>query len=179
MNRKVKKIDAAEEQLKTAISLYFADETPVSVHTLAMAAHEILDQICAHKKLERGIVQKFSESIKSEKRGEFWQKINEAKNFFKHARSDPDPEVSIEWNTELASYYIFDSITLYQRIKSILPCEFVSFFIWFRGQHPGLWEGTPTEFSPIFDNTNDILSGKDKKEAYQLLMNACKLAQKE
>jgi hypothetical protein len=38
----ITKLDAARRQLETAITLWFHDADPVSVHTLAMAAHGIL-----------------------------------------------------------------------------------------------------------------------------------------
>jgi hypothetical protein len=38
----ISKLDAAKRQLKTAINLYFSYGDPVSIHTLASAAREIL-----------------------------------------------------------------------------------------------------------------------------------------
>jgi len=38
---KISKLDAAKRQLETAIRLYFNEADPVSVHTLAGAAHTI------------------------------------------------------------------------------------------------------------------------------------------
>ena len=38
----VNKLDAARRQLETAVTLWFHDGDPVSIHTLLMAAHEIL-----------------------------------------------------------------------------------------------------------------------------------------
>ena len=38
----VTEIDAARRQLETAVVLYFREEDPVSIHTLACAAYEIL-----------------------------------------------------------------------------------------------------------------------------------------
>jgi hypothetical protein len=40
----ISKIDAAKSRLMPAIELYFEDRDPVSVHTLAMAAAEIIDR---------------------------------------------------------------------------------------------------------------------------------------
>jgi hypothetical protein len=39
---RIGKMDAAHRQLKAAIRLWFADEDPVAVHTLAAASHEII-----------------------------------------------------------------------------------------------------------------------------------------
>jgi hypothetical protein len=45
----ITKLDAARRQLETAITLWFHDADPISVHTLVMAAHGILKAI--NKKL--------------------------------------------------------------------------------------------------------------------------------
>jgi len=46
----VKKLEAAKRQLHTAITLWFADTDPVSVHTLACAAQQIVHDINTVKK---------------------------------------------------------------------------------------------------------------------------------
>jgi hypothetical protein len=51
---KISKLDAARRQLDTAIRLYFMEGDPVSVHTLAAAAFEILkDLVRSGQGLER------------------------------------------------------------------------------------------------------------------------------
>jgi hypothetical protein len=42
---KVSKTDAAKRQLETAIRLWFFSADPVSIHTLAAAAHQILHDL--------------------------------------------------------------------------------------------------------------------------------------
>lgn len=42
---KISKLDAAKRQLETAIRLYFNEADPISIHTLAGAAHTILSDI--------------------------------------------------------------------------------------------------------------------------------------
>jgi hypothetical protein len=49
---KITKLDAAKRQLATAIRLYFEDRDPVSVHTLVMAAGEIIDRLCEWQRLQ-------------------------------------------------------------------------------------------------------------------------------
>jgi hypothetical protein len=39
---KVKKLDAARHQLRTAIELWFCDGDPISIPTLAFASYEII-----------------------------------------------------------------------------------------------------------------------------------------
>lgn len=42
---KISKLDAAKRQLETAIRLYFNSADPVSIHTLACAAHSIISDL--------------------------------------------------------------------------------------------------------------------------------------
>lgn len=42
----ISKIDAAKRQLETAITLYFQNGDPVSIHTLAAAAYDVLHALC-------------------------------------------------------------------------------------------------------------------------------------
>jgi hypothetical protein len=45
----VTKLDAARRQLKTAIKLWFEDGDPVAIHTLIVAAYEIIDILAGAK----------------------------------------------------------------------------------------------------------------------------------
>src|SRR5438128_1514480 len=45
----VTKLDAVRRQLETAIILWFHDGDPVSIHTLAAAAYQIIYDINAHR----------------------------------------------------------------------------------------------------------------------------------
>lgn len=85
----VTKLDAATHQLTTAIWLYFEDLDPISVHTLACAAAEVLDQLCAHRGV-RSVRQELLDLVRTDKRKEVSRALNAARNFFKHADTDPD-----------------------------------------------------------------------------------------
>ncbi len=172
----ISKLSVAEEQLITAIQLYFEGSNPVSVHTLARAAHEILDSICAFRKLERGVVQQGLKWIKPEFKKTFLAKTSEAKNFFKHADKDPDPEGAIEWNPELSTHYIFDATSLYRRItNNPIPCEIMSFILWYRIKNPDMWENTPVELEKNIAEAKKLLEETDKQDVYNILMQICKL----
>ena len=45
----VSKFDAARRQLETAIRLYFFQGDPISIHTLASAAAQILHDLSRHR----------------------------------------------------------------------------------------------------------------------------------
>ena len=87
-NIKISKLDAAKRQLESAILLYFNDSDPVSIHTLAGAAHGILADLNKKGGGHPMILSDFL--IKDDFKQDFRKKLSEAKNHFKHANQDPD-----------------------------------------------------------------------------------------
>ncbi len=84
----VTKLDAARRQLETAITLWFHDADPVSVHTLAMATHGILRAL--NKK--RGgppMIGDPSPSIRPGYEKKVADIVVRSSNFFKHGAKDP------------------------------------------------------------------------------------------
>jgi len=122
------KLDSAKRQLETAIDLFFKNEDPVSIHTLACAAHEILEVILG----ERGVNSMHKEligSIKEEKRDFVFKKINEAKNFFKHGARDVNKTISFD--PELSTYFIWDACQLYEKLTNEKVKRFFIFTFFF------------------------------------------------
>ena len=87
------KLDVARSQLAVAIRLFFDDQDPVSVYTLAANAWEIVDKLCKIRDVDSLSKQtrenlRHSQSLRRDL-------INQPyRNFFKHA--DKDPEGTIE-----------------------------------------------------------------------------------
>ena len=84
----ITKLDAVRRQLETAITLWFHDVDPVSVHTLVMAAHGILKAL--NKK--RGGQPMLGDPMPSIRPG--FEKLVadmfvKSSNFFKHGAKDP------------------------------------------------------------------------------------------
>ncbi len=174
--QKISKFFVAETQFLTAIRLFFNEESPVSAYTLVRAAHEIFDRICTLKGLERSLVDRASLQLKPEKRHAFWLKINEARNFFKHADQDPDPDGEVVWSSELVALYILDTLFMYQRLKeNTLPDEALCFFVWYRMKHPEYWSASPTEFDDMIAGIRGEILNMRKQDAYKLLVHACNL----
>ncbi len=167
MIEKKTKFEVAESQLITAIKLYFDDGDVVSIHTLVRASYEILDNICNSKKLKRGIIHEGVKSFTDPKfKKMIFKKINEAKIFFKHANEDP--EGTITWNPDLSKYFIWDSISLYERLKNKeIPPEMFIFKIYFRIKNKDLWTNN-NEFEGL--NLKDA----DKKIVYNELLKKYK-----
>lgn len=172
--QRISKLVAAESQYLTAIYLFFNDESPVSAYTLVRAAHEIFDRICALKGLNRSLVAQASSQLRPEKQRDFWLKINEARNFFKHADKDPNPDGEIEWSSELVALYILDALFMYQRLKEdSLPDEALCFFVWYRTKHPEYWSESPSEFDDMIAGIRGEILNMKKRDAYKLMLHAC------
>ncbi|MGD0276953.1 MAG: hypothetical protein ABSB79_13030 [Syntrophales bacterium] len=139
---KITKLDAARRQLETAIRLYFNDADPVSIHTLAGAAHNILSDLNNKYGGNPMIVSDFM--VKDEHKVEIRKLINEAKNHFKHANKDP--EVSIDFRPEVNDYVLFDSCEKYIELTSEKILYFIIFRGWFTYTHPGVL---------VYPNTSD------------------------
>ncbi len=98
------KLEAASRQLRTAITLWFDERDPVSVHALAFAAYEIFHTVSAHRDPYRRDLLFDSDWIKDEFRRDWKKHIRREANFFKHG--DRDPEGSIDFNPDLSEWFI-------------------------------------------------------------------------
>lgn len=102
----VKKLDAAREQLQTAIRLWFSDVDTISTHTLACAAHQIIHDINTKRKGRDLLLDTLV--IKDEYRNNWIKLVKRDMNFFKHA--DKDPDGSIEFHPQLTFLFILMSV---------------------------------------------------------------------
>jgi hypothetical protein len=89
----ITKLDAARRRLETAITLWFHDADPVSIHTLVMAAHGILKAI-SRKRGGEPILGDPMPCIRPGFEKLVADMFAKASNFFKHGDKDP-----------LATYY--------------------------------------------------------------------------
>lgn len=78
---RVRSIDAAREHLNTALVLWFADKEPVSVHTLAYAAFEVINDM--NKRAKKPPL--LYEHLPEYNRNELISMLREHAYFFKHA----------------------------------------------------------------------------------------------
>ncbi len=88
----VTKLEAANRQLATAIRLFFENEDPVVVHTLACAAREIYEKHCLKKGLRRTF-DYVKESNPTHAEKDLWNVLNGLRNFFKHPGESLDETV--------------------------------------------------------------------------------------
>lgn len=133
MNKKIKisKLDAAKRQLETAIRLYFNYGDPISIHTLACSAFEILSDLNKQCNGPPMAVSDFL--IKDEFKERFMQMIRKPQNFLKHAKKDPDK--SLDFNPDVTPFFIYDAISKYQEMTGELVTYFRIFMGWYCAQN--------------------------------------------
>lgn len=135
MELHISKLDAAKRQLEAAIHLFFRAGDPVSIHTLAGAAFRILDDIGSKQDI-KSIHKQLLDWVKLEKKDEVSKAINAAKNFFKHA--DSDPNGIIKFNPESTTYYLMDASRMYYSLSQQNVPIFKLYDIWFAVRHPDI-----------------------------------------
>jgi hypothetical protein len=130
------KIDAARRQLQTAIRLFFMEVDPVSTHTLASAAQEILRGLLKAKGLASTSI-KDSDLVPTDKRKLWFEAVNHEQNFLKHA--DRDPDGTLVYNPELLPYVLHDASSMYSALNDgVLVVEVAAFIMWFVVHYPEL-----------------------------------------
>jgi hypothetical protein len=101
----VSKQSAARSQLESAIWLWFNEGDPVSVHALAVAAHEIFNALISKAKDKPAYLQEWL-GDKSKGRQ---QRVRAAQNFFKHGARDLNEKVSLP--TIDAEVFMMDGVS--------------------------------------------------------------------
>lgn len=132
----IRKVEAAQRQVDTAIRLWFADAEPVSIHTLACAAHQIVHDINADRGGEGLLFD--SDVIKDEFRIEFQREMKKAPNFFKHADRDPDPEGVVELNQRVTELFILFAIIGLERLGCAHSWYMFAFTMFYAIMNPRL-----------------------------------------
>jgi hypothetical protein len=146
----VTKLEAAERQIKEAIWLFFEKRDYISIHTLAGAANQILYDISEKSGIES---LRSSLMVKEEYRKEWINNLNKARNFFKHAKNDPN--TLLEFNQELNVFLIVDTLSIYIKVAQKVFPELEVFQIWFTLAYPHL-----TKEGPLKEVVSNIMVPK-------------------
>jgi len=146
----ITKLDAVRRQLETAITLWFHDADPVSVHTLVMAAHGILRAI--NKK--RGGQPMLGDPNPRIRPG-FEKKVADmfagASNFFKHG--DKDPLATHYFAPKSNQFMILDACQAYMLQAQEERPLMKTFTLYITFHFPGLFKQESIEFvqrNPFF-----------------------------
>ena len=140
------KFDVAERQLHQAIQLFFDGGDPVSIHTIAEAAAQILYDTRSQYGAESKI--RDSDIIKPEYKKEWMISLAKSKNFFKHA--DRDPSEVHEFKEEFNHFSILDAVNMYLTAKRQWTPETITFVQWYAVTYPALVKAN-TEFAGLMD----------------------------
>ncbi|MEY2495607.1 MAG: hypothetical protein QOJ45_2099 [Verrucomicrobiota bacterium] len=132
----ITKIDAARRQLETATRLWFADADPVSIHTLTMAAHEIL-RVFNKRDAGPSMLTEPSDYIRPEYHRAYEELMLKSYNFFKHGAKDAE---TTDWfNPGKNVPLMLDAAEAYFRIASERPPILQVFRNYWRTHRPGLF----------------------------------------
>jgi hypothetical protein len=126
----VTKLDAARRQLETAITLWFHEFDPVSVHTLTCAAYQLLYDI--NIKTGGPPMMPDSPHIRPERINEWRQILRSAQNFFKHA--DQDPKGTFFFAPQATQAILLEACERYQ-MQSHEDRPLMRLFVFWLGVH--------------------------------------------
>lgn len=162
------KFDVAERQLLQAIRMFFGEEDPVSIHTLAETAAQVLNDI--GEKYGAKSFLRDSDIIREDKRKEWLGLIFKSRNFFKHA--DRDKDQLHEFKNEFNDFSLLDAVNMYATIKKSWVPETLVFQAWFGVAHPNLMkEGT--DWSMMFETAKKDGNLPDPQNK-KILLNSIK-----
>ncbi|MFM9850024.1 MAG: hypothetical protein ACKVP3_23065 [Hyphomicrobiaceae bacterium] len=128
----ITKLEAAKRQLVTAIRLFFRDEDSVSIYTLTHAAWEVLDAICANRGLDR--FRALTAQANSAREQDVRRAATYGRNFFKHAKEDPDA-VLPDFSDDINDHVIFSATIDYGTVVNTKPVEIQVFQAWYWAAH--------------------------------------------
>jgi hypothetical protein len=142
MNTKMElsKLQVACRQLETAVSLYFMGGDPVSIHTLAAAAYNVLADVSA-KYGGVPMLKRLVERLDPERARDLRHRLNEAGNFFKHA--DRDADLQYQFNPEISEFLMLESCEKYMEMTRQQPPMLAAFRAWFVLHHAEVIPPTP------------------------------------
>lgn len=124
---KIGKLEAARRQLRTAITLWFNESDPVSVHTLAFAAYEIYHAISEKRNPRRRDLIFDLLHIRDEYRRDWNSHVRRSANFFKHA--DRDGDAVLDFNLKSSEFFILFAI-IGGELCGESPSDEESIFTW-------------------------------------------------
>jgi hypothetical protein len=126
----VSKLDAARRQLETAVTLYFDDGDPVSIHTLTAAAHQVIADLSKKRGGRRMIIDVAVEkTVRPEKRAEARKIVRAAANFLKHADNDADATLSLL--VSQSEFLLLDAVLQYAELTGEFVPRLRIYAAWF------------------------------------------------
>lgn len=113
----ISKLDAARSQIDASIEIYFTSANPVALHTLTMAAYNILRDLAKKDGSKYPFLKtQFIDEYPESKRAALRKFMNAPENFFKHA--DNDSAGTLTFDPETTEIFLMDACA-YFRDKDI------------------------------------------------------------
>ncbi len=141
----ITKAEAARRQIDTAITLWFRDADPISIHTLACAGLEILHDL--GKPLGQTAMQYDPCSFRKETFKEWIQLVNKSRNFLKHA--DRDPLDTLGFNPTANKYLLADCVDTCLRVSGGQTPIMKAFWGYFTLHHSQYFDPIMIEVLPL------------------------------
>jgi hypothetical protein len=160
----ITKLDAAIQQLETAITLFIEDRDALSIHTLTSAAGGILRDIGKHNDKKSSIDDAIEKYVRPEMIKEVRDKIREPQNFLKHA--DEDPTGILTFNPDQIEINIWNLCRFYKELTGNDKPLFLAYMTWFYAKHHNVLKD-PKDKAVIkqYADTTDI---NNKREILRL-----------
>lgn len=164
---KISKLDAAKRQLECAIILYFNECDSVSIHTLCMAANEVLHD------LNSGRVWMIKDNLSNhvipgmEKKAR--EIYNKAGNFFKHANRDPND--ILDFDPDSSEIIIWEGCNVYRKLTGESPDKMIAYNIWFKTKYDQVFIYTEEE-KKLTEHYKLVLNGMSKQNYYEWMLSA-------
>jgi hypothetical protein len=138
----ISKLDAAKRQLETAISLYFHDGDPVSIHTLVCAAYNVIRDLNKKRNgppmfAKDEYIEFVREFVRPEYQTKVRKQIDAAENFFKHGQRGRE---TLDFNPEQSEWLLLEAISYYYELTGKDPPLFRLFRGWYVGHHLSFFE---------------------------------------
>lgn len=142
----VTKIDAARNQLETAITLWFCDGDPCSICTLTAAASEILSALNKAQKGSPMCYDAESEYIRPEFREELRRVYRASPNFLKHGSAKGEETHYLAVKNQHLLFY--DAVETYNRLGFGKRPIFQTLQTWLTVTEPTLFKNSTTHLDP-------------------------------
>jgi len=135
----ITKLEAAERQFRQVVRLHFGGTDPVSAHTLAAAACEVLRDLAKHRGVPHPFLDGILPLIPPEKRKEIRRLFKKGQNFLKHATTDPDE--SITMNPEFTELLLFEAARAHGALTGYETPETFGVITWVCLKNPDILLG--------------------------------------
>jgi hypothetical protein len=123
------KFEVASRQLQTAVRLFFLNEDPISIHTLACASREIFERSAKELDKKRAI-DGLSQIYPSLRNPAIFSVLNKKRNFFKHVINSPFETIEFDdTENELPLFLACHDCSLLTSPRS--PIEIRGYLIWY------------------------------------------------